>query len=230
MKINQFYEIIIRRGKESVNVKLKKIILYISLTPYIYLLISSLYYAICGYTYNYNGANTIYGIDAFLDNVINRFWFDNFVSFNFIGFLCICCVGYQIWYFINMKSTKGLNKKKLNIKKILLMISLLSWIIYFLSGIYAIFFGYERGFFYHITVYGFEAFKDAMFWNLIEFTFIPVLPITLIYIIIYFISKIMQGKTAEKNNKRLSVIMLALLFIIILIVITVVLFATMIYL
>lgn len=174
------------------SLKFKKTMLYISFFPYIYLIFSSLYYAIFGYTYNNANAKTIYGIEAFFDNIVNRFWFKNFIMFNFIGFFCVCCIGYQIWFFINVK-----NKKKLNIKKTLFIISLASWIIYFLSGIYAIFFGYKSGWFYKTTIYGFEAFKEAIFWNLITFSIIPILPITLIYIAIYLISK-MRQKNIDK--------------------------------
>jgi hypothetical protein len=178
------------------KVKLKRAILYISLLPYAYLILSSLYYAIFGYTYNVTG-RTIYGITAFLDNIINRFWLDNFIMFNFIGFLCTCCIVYQVWYFINIKrkDTPILKKGKLNIKKVLFIISWLAWIIYFLSGIYALFFGYESGLFYKTTIYGFNAFKEAILWNLIRLTFVPVLPATLIYIVVYLISENRQRKS-----------------------------------
>lgn len=180
------------------NTKFKNVILHISFIPYLYLIISSFYYAIFGYTYSYACAKTIYGIDAIFDNIINRFWFDNFIMFNFIGFLCVCCIIYQIWYFIDIMNRKEILKVRLNIKKILLIISLVSWVIYFLSGIYAIFGGYQTGIFYHTTIYGLKAFKEAMLWNLIAFTFIPILPITLIYIIIYSVIKIRERKTIGK--------------------------------
>lgn len=185
------------------SIKTKKLILYISFIPYIYLIITSLYCAIFGYTYE-NIKVTVYGIDAFLENIINDFWFNNVIMFNFIGFLFICCLIYQIWYFTNMKGKNeinkdNLNKKKINIKKGLYIISLLCWITYFLSGIYAMFFGYQAGFFVTKTIYGFEAFKAAMFWNLLGFTFIPVLPIALIYIIIYTVIKSKQ----RKNNSKI---------------------------
>jgi hypothetical protein len=174
------------------RVKLKKVILFISLLPYVYLILSSLYYAVFGYTYNFAGAETIYGSRAFLDKIINRFWFDNFIMFNFIGLFCTCCIAYQIYYLINIqrKKTPVLSKRRLNIKKILFITSILTWIMYFLSGIYALFFGYKSEMFFSTNIYhGFEAFRMAMIWNLVAFTFIPILPITLIYILAYLISK-----------------------------------------
>ena len=62
---------------------------------------------------------------------------------------------------------------------------MISWSIYFLLGVYALFFGYKTGFFYKTTIYGFDAFKEAMLWNLLIFTYIPILPIALIYIVVY---------------------------------------------
>ena len=114
-----------------------------------------IYYAIIGYGYNLG--NIAYGFIAvgnFLGdvfgNVINLF-------FNPIT-LCIIIlwIGYQIYYFINFKSDKKENgeyskesnrykSKNINFKKILFLVSVLCWIIYFASGIFAFFFGSYTG-------------------------------------------------------------------------------------
>lgn len=183
--------------------KYKKLLLYISCIPYVYLIISGLYYAIVGYDYGLKAFEPIYGVEAFIDNIF-RFWGDNFFSFNFIGFICVFCIGYQIWYFINARKNNILSNddqnsvlnnnevkdnKKLNIPKIIFIISIACWVLYFLSGIYALLFGYKESFFFSTTYYyGFDAFIVAMFWNLLAFTYIPVLPVSLLYIIIYLIS------------------------------------------
>ena len=181
------------------NLKLKKYIFYISLLPYAYVIVGSLYYAVFGYTYTSIG-ESIYGIEAFLVYIIHRFWFDNFIMFNLIGLFCTCCIVYQIWYFLSSKSRKTSLTSRLNIKKILFVISLISWIIYFLLGVYASFVGYKTGFFNTTTVYGLEAFKNAMFWNLLMFTYIPILPITLIYIIVYLSRQMIKRKANKKEN------------------------------
>lgn len=98
------------------NLKLKKRIFYISLLPYAYLILGSLYYAIFGYTYTCID-ETIYGIEAFFNFIITRFWFENFIMFNFIGLLCTSCIVYQIWFFISTKRSKTSIPRKLNIKK-----------------------------------------------------------------------------------------------------------------
>ena len=82
-------------------------------------------------------------------------------------------------------------------KKIFFVISIACWIIYFIIGIHAYFTGIDTGLFYTNMVYGMEAFKSALVLYGFAFSFIPVLPITLIYIIIYLVVK-------HKNKKDSS--------------------------
>jgi len=153
-----------------------KLILYITLIPYIILLLTSLYYSIFGYYLSYMD-EYIYGIDAFLAS-INDIWF--YVIRNpILIVLLIILVIYQIGYFII--------KSKLPFKKILLYISIICWIIYILSGIYHMIYGYCDGLFSCTKVYGIDALFSSLFWYGFSFTIIPVLPLTLIYIIIYTI-------------------------------------------
>lgn len=116
------------------NKNIKNVLFYIVLLPYVILLFMCIYYATIGYGYNLG--NTAYGFVAvgqFLgdvfDNIINMF-------FNPIT-LCIIIlwISYQIYYFISFKV----------IKKILFFTSILCWIIYFASGIFAFFFGSNTG-------------------------------------------------------------------------------------
>lgn len=122
-------------------------------------------------------------------------------------------VGYQIYYFVTYKKRKkeenenyqqndGVilksSNKKIGVKQILYYVSLACWGIYFASGIFAFFFGSNTGggLFSHYREYGFEAMFHTWFWALVSFSMIPVLPITLVYIIIYLVVK----KRNEKRN------------------------------
>lgn len=195
---------------------LKKYLYYVSLIPYIYVLLGLILYPILGYTVTINGAycankigETIYGFA-----VIERFLVD--IMAKYIDFCCspkviivILWVSYQIYYF----STKELNdNKKLKIiheekcknddnniqnktiikknwRKIFFYVSVLCWIIYFMIGISSFLFGSNTGggLFEHARIYGLEGMLSAWFWWGISFSIIPILPVTLIYIIIYII-------------------------------------------
>ena len=183
---------------------IKKLILYISLIPYVYLIFSSLFFDAIVYS---NG--TAYGLDILLVNLL-EFWFENFIMFNFIGFIYTCCFAYQTWYFItcSRKSSDNNNevynekentvvKKRKNIKEIIFKISCSIWIVYLLYGIYVAFFGYriEIDHFTKETIYGLKAFIEAMQQNFYVLSYIPILPPSFIYIVMYSISNI------RKKNK-----------------------------
>jgi len=78
--------------------KIKKIILYITFTPYVYILLISIYHAIFGYdvytlilpTY----VETIYGLEAFKEVFIL-----NLLGLTFIPIIPICLI-YQLVYLI----------------------------------------------------------------------------------------------------------------------------------
>ena len=94
--------------------------------------------------------------------------------------------------------------KKNKFKKILFYISMSCWIIYFLSGIYAFFLGYDIGGLLETKIgYGMLAMKNALLWNLISFSIIPILPISLLYIIIYsIVNKRKTNIEIGENNKK----------------------------
>lgn len=97
-------------------------------------------------------------------------------------------------------TVKGQNQPKkqkiiINKRNVLFMLSLSTWVVYFLYGIYISIIGYDTGHFY--KTYGMNAFLHAMVINLIIFTIIPILPISLIYIISYLINR--RKKYKEKR-------------------------------
>lgn len=183
------------------NKNIKDILFYITLVPYMVLVFMTIYYAISGYGYNLG--NTAYGVLA-----VGNFLRDVFS--NVIGLflnpltlvIIILWISYQIYYFISYENNKKeinkynkennkKNAKNINLKKILFVISILCWIIYFASGIFAFFFGSNTGggLFNSTVEYGMDAFLNTLFWNLILFSIIPILPISLLYIIFYIIIK-----------------------------------------
>ena len=187
--------------------KKKNIIFYISLLPYIILMFMCIYHAILGYEYTHL-EKTVYGFEAVRDVLFDG-W--NFVIDAFCtpaGPLIVAWVGFQIYYFISFKSNKKETEeyskeskeaisKKVDLKKIVFNISKTCWIIYFASGIFAFFFGSNTGggFFNSTREYGVGALLGTLLWNLLVFSIIPILPISLLYIIIYLVVK----KREEKN-------------------------------
>ena len=195
------------------NKNIKNILFYIAVIPYIILLFMCIYYAIIGYGYNLG--NTAYGFIAvgnFLGDVFSKII--KYLFFNPIA-LCIIIlwIGYQIYYFISFKSDNKekseyfqesnlYNKKNISFKKILFFISILCWVIYFASGIFAFFFGSNTGggLFNPTMEYGIDALLHTLLWNLTAFSLIPVLPSSLLYIIIYVIVKKKEKNSININN------------------------------
>lgn len=104
-----------------------------------------------------------------------------------------------------------MNKKK--IFKIIFVLSFLPYIILVLISIYYACFGYDVYTWilaeYVRTIYGMDAFIETLFWNsLMLCLYIPILPIVVIYQIIYvvvlIIRKIIQKRKYEKLFKYLS--------------------------
>lgn len=175
---------------------MKKKILYITLTPYLLTFIYCLYHAFFGYYLGYIEKYE-YGLDGFIyafSDVFDYIVFSNWVV------LLIAIVIYQIWYFVCEYKTRGERKKDNKrskhiffsiegsiVKKVLFVLSITCWMLWFLYGIYSFFFGYCSGFFRCNIVYGIDAMYSSMLFSLFIFSFIPVLPISLIYIIVYII-------------------------------------------
>ena len=55
------------------------------------------------------------------------------------------------------------------------------------------------GLFYPKMEYGMDALVSTLFWNLIAFSIIPVLPISLLYIVIYMIVNKRKKKRLERQ-------------------------------
>jgi len=79
----------------------------------------------------------------------------------------------------------------MKIKKIILFITFLPYIYILLLSTYHAIFGYDVYTLilptYVKTIYGIEAFKEVFILNLLGLTFIPIIPICLIYQIVYLI-------------------------------------------
>jgi len=182
------------------NKGIKNAIFCIAMIPYAVLVIMCIYYAIAGYGYNLG--KTAYGIVAignFLPDIFSDILDKCFEPFP----LCtaVLWVGYQLYYLISFKSDKkvdavreknGNASKKVSIRKIIFWISVSCWGVYFASGIVAFF--DEVGFFGSSIEDGMDALADTLLWNLFRFSIIPILPITLLYIIIYVVVKMIDEK------------------------------------
>ena len=130
----------------------KKILLYVTFIPYIYIIFMCIYHSIFGFDFTMLD-ETDYGLEAIGDVLGDFCWeFVEAVCNPLKCILVILWVGYQIYYFVSYKKEENENKKsfskKINfdkIKKALFYISILCWILYFLSGIFAFFFGSATG-------------------------------------------------------------------------------------
>ncbi len=114
-------------------------------------------------------------------------WMNNFILATLI---LVVCVTYQIYYIMSLKA------KKVGAAGVIFSVAIACWIVYLLEGVNAFFFGTainEGGWFERemVTYYGFEAMKyDMGFLGEFFSLYVPILPISLIYIIIYTIYKI----------------------------------------
>lgn len=91
--------------------------------------------------------------------------------------------------------------KKRKIYKIIFIISFLPYVILLLISLYHAIFGYDLYTMilptYVKTLYGMEAFLQTLIWNSIRLCFIPILPICLIYQLIYLITYIFKKITTS---------------------------------
>lgn len=174
---------------ENENKKYIKTILFgISLLPYAILIYMCICYAIGGYRYP-GEEGIIYGFDAIGIVLKNVFfiWFMTFALFPYslpIILIIVLWIGYQIYYLVTFKKSNKENEntiKKINLRKILFYIAMVCWCLYFIYGIFVFFSSI-------ITGDGLlETLGFTLKWYLSGFTIIPVLPISLLYIIIYVI-------------------------------------------
>lgn len=168
------------------NKTIKDILFYIALIPYAVLVFLCIYYAIVGYGYKLG--KTAYGFEA-IGNFLPDVFSDILDKCLEPVPLCILVLwgGYQLYYFISFKSAKKVPmvqeenekvSKKISLRKILFWISIACWVAYFASGF----------------ANGMDALADTLLWNLIVFSVIPILPITLLYIVIYVIVNLKEKK------------------------------------
>ena len=167
--------------------KIKKIIFYITLLPYFIIALKCINYSIIGY--KIDSELVYFGLDAikyFFNDI--QYSLTGIIFKPYIGILFLLWVGYQMFYIVTFNKNTNQINRKITFKKIFYYISILCWIIYFASGIKAFFFGYD------ITgllgdpqiIYGVDALLNILFLNLIKYCFfIPILPCSLLYIIIY---------------------------------------------
>lgn len=174
--------------------KLKKGLFILALIPYIIFLILGVINCI-KYTID-NQVLDLYELIAPLSD----FWFDTIVEFNFMYvILIIFCVGYPIFYFIDLSNQKRINKpKKINKSLVLYILSFIPYL--FLT--YTCIFGIEFGFFDTDMYYGF----DALLIALIAGTIIPIYPLILIYQIVYTLKQYKNFSNKFKKSIILIVI------------------------
>ena len=185
---------------------LEKKLLYVSFIPYIVFLLICLKSAIFGVCYDFMD-ECYYGLEG-VKEAFNDLFFDFLFGPWFL--LIVAIIFYQLWYFIfrfetkiekNMKKNSKANKKaevddevvKFNLKKILFVLAVLVWIYYLGMGVYYFFAGTCVGMLDCEMIYGFDAMFEFYFLNGFMLTMIPVLPITLLYMILYLIK--------DKKNK-----------------------------
>ena len=202
---------------------IKNILLGIALLPYMIIIVMSLYSSITGHE---SYGRVYYGFDAignYLGDLFND-WINLFVTFpiNLIAIpIIVLWIGYKIYYFITFKRIQKENKteikennrnisKKINFKKIIFYICITCWCIYLASGIFAFFFGSPTGggLFNPVMEYGVDALVHTLVLNLIGFSIIPILPISLLYIIIYVIVNKRKKKkemTAKSNIDQTNI-------------------------
>jgi hypothetical protein len=103
--------------------------------------------------------------------------------------------------------------KKEKIYKILLVISFLPYVLLILISLYHSIFGYDVYTLilptYVKTIYGMEAFISTLSWNALLLCFLPILPICLLYQIIYLTTCIIN-KIKHNKYKHISIYLIAI--------------------
>lgn len=147
---------------------------YLTFIPYLIFIIYCIYSLITGANSNSEHIfkYIINTLTNSLANVEEFLMFDNRV----LGFLLVIIIIYHIWCIVGILGNK--------LKNTFLIISILSWGTYFIYCFQTYFTGFS--FLFH-TSYGWEAVASSLLIVLIYFSLIPILPITLIYIIFYII-------------------------------------------
>lgn len=189
--------------------KTKKIILYISFAPYIYILFNLIYVAFFGYGYNLGQkAYSIIAMGNWLSSFAENLLFFNFDLINITFSLCII---YQFIYLISYFTTKkqsiiGNNdsKVRLDISKGIFIVSLIFWVLLLLYLVYSMIFGIEQIQICFANcskniVYGVDAFYQFLF-ILFMLCIIPIIPTVVIYDLIYVVIRKKKGLNLLKKN------------------------------
>lgn len=176
--------------KKNLN---KRIILYLSFIPYAFLL----FICVCDIIFCF-------------DNALNRIFNDleNMLATGWPVLILVICFGYQMNYLINAKGLKdGTDdevdeadklkiEKRERICKVIYKISLICWGIYLILGVCAFpLLPLEEDSILWVGEYGLEAILGTLLLNAVVLSIIPILPITGIYILVYFSSKRIKKKS-----------------------------------
>lgn len=76
------------------------------------------------------------------------------------------------------------------VRTVLFILSFLPMTLILLYSLYCSFGGYRTGFINTYIVYGAEAFKDAFLWTCLFFSAVPVLPLMLVWQIVYIVCRL----------------------------------------
>ena len=210
-----------RKSTEHVK-RIKNIIFLLCMIPYIFFIVMCIKAAIFGYN-NVDYREPYYGFIAIGEYA--SYFGGEILDFCFMPLNCcmfFSWIAYQIYFIITYEKkykvakdneqnekreedNKGTQVKKLGARRVIFFISIGCWALYLLTSIGAIFFGTSTGggLFDSYREYGIEGMKSALFWNGLALTIIPVLPCSLIYIIIYMIvNRKKRNKLCKEENKE----------------------------
>lgn len=184
---------------------LRKGLLYVSLSPLLYLIIQAMIPAISGQDYGGFLDEKSYGVEIFLEAFVDQ-WFHVLFSLNHLTLWFGGSMLYLVYYGMTQVTGRSVKTSLYHRpwKEVLFYIAIGVWIFYFLGGLHAMFWGYTETWFMQSSTYtGLEGFLNAMLWRGITFTIIPVLPFSLAYIIVY----LLKGKRlkAHKETSDLAI-------------------------
>ncbi|MDE7364413.1 MAG: hypothetical protein K2N27_05955 [Ruminococcus sp.] len=169
--------------------KIPKIILILSFVLYAFVLLYGVYSAFAGFTF----FSTVYGVEAFVGAIILALWI-----LCSIPVIPVCLI-YQTAYFLKRKCNIEDNTLKI-IKKIVLLISFLPYTFVLIYGIYSAFAGFRD---IGHTIYGVNAFCEAVVEETKYLCFYPVIPPCLAYQLVCLISLIIKKHTIKNPISKL---------------------------
>ena len=119
----------------------------------------------------------------------------------FIGFLIK-----KIFHHVTLKKyTQEEDRKRITEKtsKVLFLLSFLPLVVIFIAGCISMVSGRQAGLLGGPTIYGAEAFLDAVVWWGLGMIIVPILPAALIFQIIYLVKQ-WKGKHSSRENKNIE--------------------------